>query len=88
MIKQSSDRHEPDVSTANDLQFWEENGYVIIHHVISQENCKATEELIWHYLGMDKMMLPPGTGRMKTSRASWCNCFSIHCCRPTVNRKK
>jgi ectoine hydroxylase-related dioxygenase (phytanoyl-CoA dioxygenase family) len=45
---------EPDVLTKADLQFWEENGYVIIHNTISPEACRATEELIWQYLGMDK----------------------------------
>ena len=45
---------EPDVLTDTDLQFWEENGYVIVHNAISPEACRATEELIWQYLGMDK----------------------------------
>jgi hypothetical protein len=45
---------EPDVLTASDLQFWEENGYVVIHNAITPEACRTTEELIWQYLGMDK----------------------------------
>lgn len=53
-MQETSAVDEPDVLTAADLQFWEENGYVILHEAITSEACQATEELIWQYLGMDK----------------------------------
>lgn len=42
-----------DVLNAEDLRFWEENGYVIVRNVISKEQAKASEEAIWDYLGMN-----------------------------------
>jgi hypothetical protein len=53
-IQQGSAAAEPDVLSAMDLQFWEQNGYVIIPNAISTEACLATEELVWQHLGMKK----------------------------------
>ena len=44
----------PDVLTKEDLQFWEENGYVIIRNAISKEDCAASRQAIWNYLGKDE----------------------------------
>lgn len=41
-----------EVLTKEDLQFWDKNGYVIIKEAISKEDCKATENAIWNFLGM------------------------------------
>lgn len=41
-----------DVLTAEDLQFWEENGYVIVKNAISDSDCEATQQAIWEFLGM------------------------------------
>ena len=38
------------VLTAEDLKFWNENGYVIIKDVISKEDCKAAEKAIWDFI--------------------------------------
>lgn len=41
-----------DVLSADDLRFWEENGYVIVRGAISREQARATEEAVWEELGM------------------------------------
>lgn len=41
-----------DVLTAEDLQFWEENGYVIVKNAISDPDCEATQQAIWEFLSM------------------------------------
>jgi hypothetical protein len=45
---------EPPVLSEEDLQFWDKNGYVIVHDAVPPGNCAASEELIWQFLGMDK----------------------------------
>jgi len=42
-----------EVLSKEDLEFWDKNGYVIIKEAISKEDCKATENAIWNFLGMD-----------------------------------
>lgn len=44
---------------AEDLAFWEENGYVVVHGAVPAENCLAAEQAIWDFLGMDAE--DPGT---------------------------
>jgi ectoine hydroxylase-related dioxygenase (phytanoyl-CoA dioxygenase family) len=41
-----------DVLSAEDLRFWEQNGYVIVRGAISREQALATEEAVWEELGM------------------------------------
>lgn len=41
-----------DVLSAEDLQFWKENGYVILRKAISKEQAKASEDAVWEALGM------------------------------------
>ncbi|QKG53277.1 hypothetical protein [Hymenobacter sp. BRD67] len=41
-----------DVLSADDLQFWEENGYVIVREAISREQAQATEDAVWEALDM------------------------------------
>lgn len=43
---------EPVLST-DDLSFWEEQGYVILHNAISPSACRATELAVWDFLQMD-----------------------------------
>lgn len=45
---------EEDVLTAEELAFWNENGYVILRQAISEEDCRAAREVIWHYLQMEE----------------------------------
>ncbi|WP_300487190.1 phytanoyl-CoA dioxygenase family protein [Flavobacterium sp.] len=35
-----------------DLQFWQENGYLVLQNAISDEDCKATVEAIWDFLAL------------------------------------
>jgi len=42
-----------EVLSKQDLEFWDKNGYVILKEVISKEECKATENAIWEFLGMN-----------------------------------
>jgi hypothetical protein len=41
------------VLTAEDLAFWEENGYVVLHDAVPPENCAAAERAIYEFLHMD-----------------------------------
>jgi hypothetical protein len=41
------------VLSAVDLDFWEENGYVVVHDAVPPENCKAAEQAVWDFLEMD-----------------------------------
>jgi hypothetical protein len=42
-----------DSLSAEDLRFWEENGYVVVHNAASAENCAAAVEAICEFLRMD-----------------------------------
>jgi len=42
-----------DVLSKEDLQFWNENGYIIVKNAISKKDCEETEKAIWEYLKMD-----------------------------------
>ena len=41
----------PDVLSGEDLEFWKENGYIIVRNAISKEDCAACREAIWNYMG-------------------------------------
>jgi ectoine hydroxylase-related dioxygenase (phytanoyl-CoA dioxygenase family) len=43
-----------DVLTSADLAFWEAHGYVIVRNAISKEDCAASRQAIWNFLGMDE----------------------------------
>lgn len=43
----------PDVLSAEDLKFWDENGYLIIREAVSKEQARAAEKAVWEFLGMD-----------------------------------
>ncbi|MCX6050196.1 MAG: phytanoyl-CoA dioxygenase family protein, partial [Chloroflexi bacterium] len=42
------------VLTPADHAFWEENGYVVIHNAVPQENLDAVIDDIWAFLGVDR----------------------------------
>ena len=42
------------VLTAEDQKFWEENGYVVIHNAVPQENLDAVVDAIWEFLQIDR----------------------------------
>ena len=41
------------VLTDEDLRFWDDNGYVIVHDAVPRENVAATVAAIWQFLRMD-----------------------------------
>lgn len=41
------------VLSAEDLAFWQENGYVVLRNAVSAEDCREAELAIWDFLGMD-----------------------------------
>lgn len=41
------------VLSEQDLEFWKNNGYIIIKNAISKEDCKNTQQAIWDFLNMD-----------------------------------
>ena len=40
------------VLSVEDLKFWDENGYVIVHNAVPPENAKAVADAIWDFLEM------------------------------------
>jgi ectoine hydroxylase-related dioxygenase (phytanoyl-CoA dioxygenase family) len=51
---QANETIEPDVLSAEDIDFWNENGYVVLKNAISHEDCVAARQAIWDYLQMDE----------------------------------
>ncbi len=41
------------VFDAEALEFWEENGYVVVPEAVPLENCHAAEQAVWDFLEMD-----------------------------------
>ncbi len=41
------------VFSKEDLEFWEENGYVIVREAVPLENCHAAQQAVWDFLEMD-----------------------------------
>jgi Phytanoyl-CoA dioxygenase (PhyH) len=51
---QANECIEQDVLSVEDINFWNENGYIIIKNAISHEDCVAACQSIWNYLQMDE----------------------------------
>ena len=65
----------PVVLSRKDLAFWEENGYVIVHNAVPDENLEVAVNAIWEFLGVDPhnsedwyKYLPRARGRHDTVR--------------------
>ena len=41
------------VLSQDDLDFWEENGFVVIHNAVPDENLEVAVNAIWDFLGID-----------------------------------
>ena len=41
------------VLSEKDWDFWRENGYVVVHNAVPQENLDAMVDTIWTFLDMD-----------------------------------
>lgn len=50
-LKQIED--EADVLNKEDLDFWEENGYVIVRGAVSKQQAQTAERAVWEYLEME-----------------------------------
>jgi Phytanoyl-CoA dioxygenase (PhyH) len=42
------------VFTGEEIAFWDEQGYVVLHDAVPPEQCAAAEDAIWEFLGMDR----------------------------------
>ncbi|HEY0679303.1 MAG TPA: phytanoyl-CoA dioxygenase family protein [Chitinophagaceae bacterium] len=42
------------ILTEQDLEFWNNNGYIIIREAVSKEDCETTIDVIYDFLGIDK----------------------------------
>ena len=42
------------VLSEKDWDFWRENGYVVVHNAVPQENLDAMVDTIWTFLDMDR----------------------------------
>lgn len=51
---QINERTEQDVLSKEDIDFWNEYGYIVIKNAISQEDCVAARKAIWDHLQMDE----------------------------------
>ncbi|WP_264537467.1 phytanoyl-CoA dioxygenase family protein [Flavobacterium sp. N1736] len=56
--KQKNENTESEAFIANvlsqeDLEFWNENGYIIVKNAISKKDCEDTQQAIWDFLKMD-----------------------------------
>ena len=45
------ERMEEDVLTADDLDFWNENGYIVVRNAITRKQAADTADAIWQHLG-------------------------------------
>jgi ectoine hydroxylase-related dioxygenase (phytanoyl-CoA dioxygenase family) len=72
------------VLSEEDLQFWNENGYVIVKNAISKEDCEDTQEAIWNYLEMDPNKKETWYKRHQNQKGLMLN-FSDH---ETLNRNR
>jgi len=45
---------EGDVFTAEDLKYFDDNGYVVLHDAVPKENLQAAVDAIWNFLGMKR----------------------------------
>ncbi len=48
------ERIEQDVLSAEDIGFWNENGYIVIKNAVSPGDCADARQAIWNYLQMDE----------------------------------
>ncbi|MCR4033406.1 MULTISPECIES: phytanoyl-CoA dioxygenase family protein [Flavobacterium] len=73
-----------DVLSEEDLEFWNQNGYVVVKNAISKEDCEATQKAIWEYLKMDPNKKESWYNRHEEQKGLMLN-FSDH---ETLNRNR
>ena len=72
------------VLSQEDLEFWNENGYIVVKNAISKEDCEATQKAIWSYLKMDPNEKESWYNRHEDQKGLMLN-FSDH---ETLNRNR
>lgn len=72
------------VLSEQDLEFWNQNGYVIVKNAISKEDCEDTQKAIWEYLKMDPNNKESWYDRHENQKGLMLN-FSDH---ETLNRNR
>ncbi|MCV2483472.1 phytanoyl-CoA dioxygenase family protein [Flavobacterium sp. SH_e] len=72
------------ILSAQDLEFWNQNGYVVVKNAISKEDCEATQKAIWEYLKMDPNEKESWYKRHEEQKGLMLN-FSDH---ETLNRNR
>lgn len=72
------------VLSAADLEFWKNNGYIIVKGAISAEDCIATQQAIWDFLGANPQDKQSWYKRHEKQKGLMLN-FSDH---ETLNRNR
>lgn len=72
------------VLSEEDLEFWNQNGYVVVKNAITKEDCEATQKAIWDYLKMDPNEKESWYTRHEEQKGLMLN-FSDH---ETLNRNR
>ncbi|WDF62231.1 phytanoyl-CoA dioxygenase family protein [Flavobacterium sp. KACC 22763] len=72
------------VLSEQDLEFWNQNGYVVVKNAISKEDCEDTQKAIWEYLKMDPNKKESWYERHEDQKGLMLN-FSDH---KTLNRNR
>ncbi|RUT69622.1 phytanoyl-CoA dioxygenase [Flavobacterium cupreum] len=75
---------EDKVLSEQDLEFWNQNGYVIVKNAISKADCEATQQAIWDFLKMDPANKETWYNRHENQKGLMLN-FSDH---ETLNRNR
>ncbi|WP_394773193.1 phytanoyl-CoA dioxygenase family protein [Flavobacterium sp.] len=78
------DHFTDDVLSNEDLQFWKENGYVIVKNAISKKDCEDTQQAIWDFLKMNPNKKETWYNRHENQKGLMLN-FSDH---ETLNRNR
>ena len=72
------------VLSQEDLAFWEENGFVVVHNAVPDENLEAAVNAIWDFLDVDAhnpedwYKHPPRTGDRNDSPISQAGMVEIY----------
>ena len=72
------------VLSEEDLQFWAENGYVVVKNVITKKECEETEKAVWEYLQMNPDQKESWYNRHEDQKGLMLN-FSDHA---TLNKNR
>lgn len=65
-LKQQSNEPVPQVLNAEQLEFWQREGYLVVPAVLSAEQCQQSCEVIWQYLQADPQQ--PDSWYQKTDK--------------------